>query len=240
MGSGIALALCSPVCAFLLGIAPNLITVVPIMLGYMLSSTFAAFELTTPATIVGICFAAAMAPIPGRFGLPCGIIAGLLHACMVTTVVILVMSSNVVLSLGMVGALSIVRFRTAVKDASDTAFLFWAVAAGITSGAGFYLLTLLGCLFVGVVCILSVVLFDRISKPYLLVVRLEAGKDPNVVEAVLKQLNLKHTLSSQIQLEFHSAVSCESGLGEKQRKQLSKVKEIPGIISVSLVDCRKG
>lgn len=74
----------------LMAVAPcgaHIINVVPIMLGYMLSSTFAAFELTTPATIVGICFAAAMAPIPGRFGLPCGIIAGLLHACMVTTVV---------------------------------------------------------------------------------------------------------------------------------------------------------
>ena len=74
----------------LMAVAPcgaNVINVVPIMLGYMLSSTFAAFQLTTPATIVGICFAAAMAPIPGRFGLPCGIIAGLLHACMVTTVV---------------------------------------------------------------------------------------------------------------------------------------------------------
>ena len=74
----------------LMAVAPcgaHVINVVPIMLGYMLSSTFAAFELTTPATIVGICFAAAMAPIPGRFGLPCGVIAGLLHACMVTTVV---------------------------------------------------------------------------------------------------------------------------------------------------------
>ena len=74
----------------LMAVAPcgaHIINVIPIMLGYMLSSTFAAFELTTPATIVGICFAAAMAPIPGRFGLPCGIIAGLLHACMVTTVV---------------------------------------------------------------------------------------------------------------------------------------------------------
>ena len=74
----------------LMAVAPcgaHIINVSPIMLGYMLSSTFAAFELTTPATIVGICFAAAMAPISGRFGLPCGVIAGLLHACMVTTVV---------------------------------------------------------------------------------------------------------------------------------------------------------
>ena len=164
----------------------------------------------------------------------------MLLVCSISAMMVLTITSNLALSLGMVGALSIVRFRTAVKDASDTAFLFWAVAAGITSGAGFYLLTLLGCLFVGVVCILSVVLFDRVSKPYLLVVRLEAGKDPNVVEAVLKQLNLKHALSSQIQLESHTEVICEIGLGEKQRKQLSKVKEIPGIMSVSLVDSRKG
>ena len=74
----------------LMAVAPcgaHVINVAPIMLGYALSSTFAAFELTTPATIVGICFAAAMAPISGRFGLPCGVVAGLLHACMVTTVV---------------------------------------------------------------------------------------------------------------------------------------------------------
>ncbi|MBQ5639911.1 MAG: DUF4956 domain-containing protein, partial [Bacteroidales bacterium] len=61
----------------------------------------------------------------------------LIMLSMVTTVVILVISSNVVLSLGMVGALSIVRFRTAVKDAADTAFLFWSIATGIICGAGY-------------------------------------------------------------------------------------------------------
>ena len=74
----------------MMAVAPcgaHVINVVPIMLGYALSSTFCAFELTTPATIVGICFAAALAPIPGRFGALCGVLAGLLHAVMVTTVV---------------------------------------------------------------------------------------------------------------------------------------------------------
>ena len=74
----------------LMAVAPcgaHVINVAPIMLGYMLSASFASFELTTPATIVGICFAAALAPISGRFGAPCGVLAGLLHACMVTTVV---------------------------------------------------------------------------------------------------------------------------------------------------------
>ena len=164
----------------------------------------------------------------------------MLLVCSISAMMVLTITSNLALSLGMVGALSIVRFRTAVKDASDTAFLFWAVAAGITSGAGFYLLTVLGCLFVGIVCVVSVLLFDKVSKPFLLVVRLEAAKDPNVVEAVLKQLGLKYAIASMIQTDSHSEVICELGLNEKQRKLLSKVKEIPGIVSVSLVDCRKG
>ena len=72
----------------------------------------------------------------------------LLLVSVISAMMVLTITSNLALSLGMVGALSIVRFRTAIKDASDTAFLFWAVAAGITSGAGFYLLTVIGCLFV--------------------------------------------------------------------------------------------
>ena len=74
---------------------------------------------------------------------------------MVTTVVILVIASNMVLSLGMVGALSIVRFRTAIKEPTDTGFLFWAIATGIICGAGYVTIAilatlLLGALFVGV------------------------------------------------------------------------------------------
>ena len=61
----------------------------------------------------------------------------LLLMCAITATMVLTITSNLALSLGMVGALSIVRFRTAVKDPADTAFLFWAVAAGITAGAGF-------------------------------------------------------------------------------------------------------
>ena len=66
---------------------------------------------------------------------------------MVTTLVICGVTSNVVLSLGMVGALSIVRFRTAVKDPMDLVFLFWAIAEGILCGASLLPLALLGCPF---------------------------------------------------------------------------------------------
>ena len=69
---------------------------------------------------------------------------------MVTALVIQVITSNVVLSLGMVGALSIVRFRTAVKEPADTAFLFWAIATGIICGAGYVTISILATLLLGV------------------------------------------------------------------------------------------
>ena len=75
----------------------------------------------------------------------------LIAMTMITALVILAISSNVVLSLGMVGALSIVRFRTAVKDPMDIVFLFWSIAAGIVLAAGLLLLAVAGCIFIGIV-----------------------------------------------------------------------------------------
>ena len=75
----------------------------------------------------------------------------LIALCMITALLILAVTSNIVLSLGMVGALSIVRFRTAIKDPSDIAFLFWAIASGIVLAAGFIPLAVVGSLFIGLV-----------------------------------------------------------------------------------------
>ncbi len=69
---------------------------------------------------------------------------------MVTAMVIRTINSNLSLSLGMVGALSIVRFRTAIKEPVDTAFLFWAITAGIMTGAGLYVISIVGSLFLGI------------------------------------------------------------------------------------------
>ena len=75
----------------------------------------------------------------------------LIAMAMITTLLIMAVVSNVVLSLGMVGALSIVRFRTAVKEPMDIAFLFWAIAVGIVLAAGLIPLAVLGSVFVGIV-----------------------------------------------------------------------------------------
>ncbi len=89
---------------------------------------------------------------------------------MITTLVILAVTSNVVLSLGMVGALSIVRFRTAIKEPLDIAFLFWSIAAGIVLAAGMIPLAVFGSVLVGLVILFFANRRD-LSNPYIVVLR---------------------------------------------------------------------
>lgn len=100
----------------------------------------------------------------------------LIMISMITTVVILVITSNVVLSLGMVGALSIVRFRTAVKEPSDTAFLFWAITTGILCGTGYVTIAILATLLLGLLFV-AIRFFAGTVKAdnYMVVARYEAG-----------------------------------------------------------------
>lgn len=96
----------------------------------------------------------------------------LIALTMITTLVILAVTSNVVLSLGMVGALSIVRFRAAIKEPMDIAFLFWSIAAGIVLAAGMIPLAVFGSILIGVILLVFV---NKKSKdnPYILVVNCE-------------------------------------------------------------------
>lgn len=115
---------------------------------------------------------------------------------LVTTLVISGVTSNVVLSLGMVGALSIVRFRTAVKDPMDLVFLFWALAEGILCGASLLPLALIGCPVLGVFLL---VFANRQQKdnPYLIIIRLTDGEIEGSVESVLKKEVRKMLLKSK-------------------------------------------
>jgi len=163
----------------------------------------------------------------------------LMLVCSISAMVVLTITSNLALSLGMVGALSIVRFRTAIKDASDTAFMFWAVAAGITAGAGFYLLTAIGCLFIGVLCLISNIICNFADKPYLLVVKLAEGEAANLVEKTLATSKMSYRLSSLVDSGSGMEVIYELGFKASGKEKVLALKEIPGVTAVSLVDCRK-
>ncbi|MBR4291517.1 MAG: DUF4956 domain-containing protein [Oscillospiraceae bacterium] len=163
----------------------------------------------------------------------------LLLICTTTATMVLTITSNLALSLGMVGALSIVRFRTAVKDPADTAFLFWAVAAGITAGAGFYLLTLTGCLVGGLVCLLSIRYMDATAKPFLLVIRAENSEAFARVEELLDAKHLSFALTSCVDTGKYSESIYEIGVCHQGYRDVGQLKALPGVLSVSLVDCRK-
>ena len=163
----------------------------------------------------------------------------LLMITAISGMIVLTITSNLALSLGMVGALSIVRFRTAIKDAVDTAFLFWAVAAGITAGAGFYLITLVGCLFIGALCIISLLLLEKAAKAYLLVVRLEETAVTDGVEAILKRENMHFRLSALTKTADYTEAVYELAFHSKHRSALEALGNLAGVKTLSLVDCRK-
>ena len=93
----------------------------------------------------------------------------LLALCLITTLIILAVTSNIVLSLGMVGALSIVRFRSAIKEPIDIAYLFWSISSGIVIGAGLIPLAIIASIFIGIVMILFVNK-KTANNPYILVI----------------------------------------------------------------------
>ena len=110
----------------------------------------------------------------------------LIALTMITTLVILAVTSNVVLSLGMVGALSIVRFRTAIKEPLDIAFLFWAIAAGIVLAAGLIPLAVAGSVCVGAV-LLALVNRKSHLDPYIMVLRCEGGESETAARSCLER-----------------------------------------------------
>jgi uncharacterized membrane protein YhiD involved in acid resistance len=113
------------------------------------------------------------------------------------------------------------------------------VAVGITAGAGFYILTLVGCLLVGMICVVTVLLFDRISKPFLLVIRANNSEVEKQAAVILKKSGAKYALSSLVENASYAELIYELGISEKKQELVSLLKEIPGVTTVSLVHCQK-
>jgi len=104
---------------------------------------------------------------------------------MITSLVILAVTSNIILSLGMVGALSIVRFRAAIKDPMDIVFMFWAIATGIVTGASLYVLAIVGSVAIGGILYLFS-LNTRSDSPYLLIIGFSESEKEKDVLALIK------------------------------------------------------
>lgn len=153
---------------------------------------------------------------------------------MITTVVILAVTSNVVLSLGMVGALSIVRFRTAIKEPLDIAFLFWSIAVGIVLAAGMIPLAVIGSVIIGVILLVFV---NRKShaNPYIVVISC-ADHDSEVrAREFLAKQTLRCAVKSKTAQKGAIELNMEVRLKDDNTDFINTLSEMKGVSSAVLV-----
>jgi len=155
----------------------------------------------------------------------------LLMMSMITCLIIMTISTNIVLSLGMVGALSIVRFRTAIKDPLDIVFMFWAIASGISSGAGLYFLTLIGALVIGAI-IVVMARRKHTDTMYLLVVHYTDEANDEVKRVLQK---IQYELKSKIVRKGAIELTAEIRLKIDNTSFLNELVDTPGVRDASLV-----
>jgi uncharacterized membrane protein YhiD involved in acid resistance len=158
----------------------------------------------------------------------------LILVSLVTTAVVMVISSNIVLALGMVGALSIVRFRMAVKDPKDIGFVFWAITNGIICGTSAYSLAVISVLFIGLVVF---ALSKRIKfiEPYLLIIEY---KSPDIedIEGILKKYTILYKLRSKIMDSQKNQIIMEIKIKkDKTQALLNEIKSLKDLNLVKLV-----
>ena len=153
---------------------------------------------------------------------------------MVTTLVILAVTSNVVLSLGMVGALSIVRFRAAIKEPMEIVYLFWAVAAGIVIGAGMLPLAVIGSAIIGVILILFA--NKKIhDNPYLLILNCQDENAENTALSLMKEAVKKHAVKSKTVNAQGIEFTAELRMKDGETAFVNRLNEIAGVENATLV-----
>ena len=158
----------------------------------------------------------------------------LLALTMITTLVILAVTSNVVLSLGMVGALSIVRFRTAIKEPLDIAFLFWSIAAGIVLAAGMIPLAVIGSVIIGVILLVFVNRKSH-SNPYIVVLQCAGHESEANAKAYLEQMTYKCLVKSKTAQKGLVELNLEIRLKDDNTDFINALAEMPGVSSAVLV-----
>lgn len=158
---------------------------------------------------------------------------------MVTAMIIRTISSNIALSLGMVGALSIVRFRTAVKEPVDTGFMFWGISAGIMAGAGLYFPAIIGSVTLGIFYFVSYLIGFKVTSRYLLVLRYDIKAQESVVR-VLKtipkyKIRSKSLYGNEVEFTFEVDVKHDKKDDKINDQIVDKFNEVDGMINASLI-----
>ena len=152
--------------------------------------------------------------------------------CVVTSLIIITIGANLVLTLGMVGALSIVRFRAAVKDPLDVGFLFWGVAAGLTAGAQLYSVALIGTGFISVIYIILTLV--RLEKHSYLVIIRYAPEAEETVKGLIKPLGSR--VKNKTAADTFSEITIEARVSRGDTSFVDDIKKAEGVEAVTLVE----
>ena len=163
-----------------------------------------------------------------------GFAMSLVGLSLVTTLVIMAVTSNVVLSLGMVGALSIVRFRAAIKEPMEIVFLFWALAAGIVIGAGMIPLAVIGSLIIGI--ILFVFANRKFhDTPYILIVNCADEKAEESAMNIIQKSVEKYIVKSKTVTAAGTELTAEIRVKDAATSFVNRINEITDVTSATLV-----
>lgn len=151
---------------------------------------------------------------------------------LISATIMLMISSNIAISLGMVGALSIVRFRTAIKDPQDTIYIFWAIIEGLCVGAQVYKLAVIADIVIALLLICSSFYSVRRNK-YLIVVRGTGSLQPEAVLACIKEYNRKTRLRSMNIETDHAEIIAEVTSSDIPAKLLETLQALPNVTGVN-------
>ena len=160
----------------------------------------------------------------------------LIMLTLITTPVVMCIKSDIALSMGMVGALSIVRFRTAVKDPMDTAYMFWALTMGILLGAGLHLVGLVVVVAISVILLALTFLKFRNPNSYLLVLHYDEVAEHDIETELRRSVKI-HRLRSKTLTRSGAEMTVELRLGERH-EIVSRMLDIEGVHDATLVACQ--
>jgi uncharacterized membrane protein YhiD involved in acid resistance len=158
----------------------------------------------------------------------------LIAMAMITASIILAISSNIILSLGMVGALSIVRFRTPIKDPIDIAYIFWAIGTGIVCGAGLWMLALISCVVIGIILFVFSKISD-VKSPYLLVISYQSEEANDRIFSLVESEISRYRLKSKVFNGENYELTLEIREAKKSAGLVNRIGAISNVKSVALL-----
>jgi uncharacterized membrane protein YhiD involved in acid resistance len=153
---------------------------------------------------------------------------------MISSIIIMTISDNLVLSLGMVGALSIVRFRTPIKDTMDLVFIFWAIAVGIANGVGYFNISIIGSIFITITLFIMVKLKDDLNSYLLIIHTSDASKEKSILEEIKSYIG-NYSLKSKTITSNYREVILEVNLNGKKIENLDSLKDRDGVEKFTLI-----